>query len=170
MKFEVISVVEESEHAGRCPVCDSFVSSIDLESPEGALFYRCKKCLSILKEVEEDYEKGFAIAKVWFAPRWKDYVKNKWDFQFDVQNFSLNEPILEPVFSLLEDLGSILLLHVSDPDILYKTNYQPESYYGSKSEHLLILEKLLENYPKKSTNLPRPLLKKLWKEELKMNT
>jgi len=103
---------------------------------------------TILKEVEEDYEKGFAIAKVWFAPRWKDYVKNKWDFQFDVQNFSLNEPILEPVFSLLEDLGSILLLHVSDPDILYKTNYQPESYYGSKSEHLLILEKLLENYPK----------------------
>ena len=103
---------------------------------------------SALEYIEEDYSKGYSIAKIWFAPRWKDYVKENWNLQKSVSNFELDDPVLEPLFSKLEDLNMPLLLHVSDPDIIYPTKYQPESFYGIKSRHIKILENLLIRHPR----------------------
>ena len=54
---------------------------------------------------------------------------------------------LDPIFSKIEDLGLTLLFHISDPDIFYNTKYQPESYYGTKKQHLKELENIISRHP-----------------------
>ncbi len=104
---------------------------------------------SSLDFLEKAYEQGFTIGKLWFSPRWVNYFKSEnFKIKFRPQDVHLNDPQLEPLFSMLEDLRFTLLIHVSDPDILYEKNYQPPSKYGVKKDHIDAFKNILETYPK----------------------
>lgn len=102
---------------------------------------------AVIEDIQDMYDSGYSIVKFWYAPRWKDYVQEQ--FKLQVEGFRIDDPKFDPIFSKIADLGMNLLIHVSDPDILYKTKYQPENYYGAKQQHL----KELENIIAKHTNL-----------------
>jgi len=100
---------------------------------------------SVLDDIQKIYDDGYPIAKFWYAPRWRKYIEDQYKVQ--VEGFRIDNPELKPLFSKIEDLGLKMIFHISDPDILYKTNYQPESYYGSKKQHLEELENILKRHP-----------------------
>ena len=92
--------------------------------------------------------KRFKLGKLWFSPRCVNYFNaENLNIKFRTQDVNLNDPKLEPLFSRMEELGFTLLLHVSDPDLLYDKNYQPSSKYGFKKNHIDALRILLEKYP-----------------------
>ncbi|MHA1521250.1 MAG: amidohydrolase family protein [Promethearchaeota archaeon] len=96
--------------------------------------------------VDEIYSQGYSMVKFWFAPRWKDYVKE--NFGILNSNTKLSDPGLSPIFERVQDLGLKFLIHISDPDIWYEQKYKPASYYGTKAEHLADLEAVISKYPK----------------------
>lgn len=83
----------------------------------------------ILEAIEEANNEKYRIVKMWFGPRFLDY------FQAD-KPFAINNPIFEPVFSLIEDLGLILDIHVADPDVWYRNKYQDVKRYRTKNQAL----------------------------------
>ena len=98
-----------------------------------------------LDDIQQIFDEGYPIAKFWYSPRWRRYIEDQYKAQ--VEGFRIDDLNLKPVFSKLEDLGMKILLHIADPDILYKTKYQPESYYGTKEQHLKELESILKRHP-----------------------
>lgn len=99
----------------------------------------------ILDDIQQIYDDGYTIAKFWYAPRWRKYIEDQYKVQ--VKDFRIDNPELAPVFSKIEDLGLKLIFHIADPDIFYETIYQPESYYGTKKQHLRELENILARHP-----------------------
>lgn len=100
--------------------------------------YRIKEVVHEIEAMEED---GFSLAKMWFAPRARDFVGAK------AEPINLRNPKLEPIFDKLEEKGHPLLIHVGDPDTFFATAYQDASIYGTKDEHLDQLEYLISKYP-----------------------
>ncbi|MHA1197813.1 MAG: amidohydrolase family protein [Candidatus Heimdallarchaeaceae archaeon] len=101
-----------------------------------------------MDHLETAYADGFNIGKLWFSPRWVNYFSREdMNVEFRTQDVHLNDPKLEPLFQRLDDLKFTLLLHVSDPDLLYEKNYQPTSKYGVKKDHINALKNILEWYP-----------------------
>ena len=100
---------------------------------------------SVVKDVQEMHDSGYPIAKFWYAPRWRKYVEEQ--YKVDIEGFRIDNPELDPIFSKIEDLGLTLLFHISDPDIFYKTKYQPASYYGTKKQHLKEFENIVSRHP-----------------------
>ncbi|MHA1744387.1 MAG: amidohydrolase family protein [Promethearchaeota archaeon] len=98
--------------------------------------------------VDEYYAQGYSIMKFWFAPRWRDYVEQELKVPADKVSIKLSSPLFEPMYSRIEDLGLIFLIHNSDPDLWYEQKYLPESKYGSKTTHLKDLEDVLQAHPK----------------------
>ncbi len=96
--------------------------------------------------IDEYYAQGYNMVKFWFAPRWRDYIKERHNLEPTLQG--LADPILEPLFSELEDRNMRLLIHISDPDIWYEKKYLPESFYGAKQQHLDDLETIIQRHPK----------------------
>ena len=124
---------------------DLFVYSIFLSIRE-ALQGDIKGSLDHLNKA---YEDGFKLGKLWFSPRWVNYFKSEdLKIEFRTKDVHLNDPKLEPLFTRLEDLQFTLLLHVSDPDLIYEKNYQPSSKFGVKENHIDALKNILEGYPK----------------------
>lgn len=123
---------------------DLFVYSIFLSIRE-ALQDDIKGSMDFL---EKAYADGFKIGKLWFSPRWVNYFnRDDMKVEFRSQDVHLNDPKLEPIFQRLDELKFTLLLHVSDPDLLYSKNYQPSSKYGVKENHINALKNILEWYP-----------------------
>ncbi|MFX1253859.1 MAG: amidohydrolase family protein [Promethearchaeota archaeon] len=104
------------------------------------------KSKEILEELDTIYARGYPVVKFWFAPRWRDYVER--EFKIKVNNLGLDDPLFEPLFSHMEDLGLSALIHVSDPDLWYESKYQPTSKYGTKEDHLQELETVIARHPK----------------------
>ncbi|NHJ86274.1 MAG: amidohydrolase family protein [Asgard group archaeon] len=100
---------------------------------------------AVLDDVESIHKSNYPIVKFWYAPRWRKYVEDQHNVKVD--NFRIDDPKFEPVFKRMEDLGLILLIHVSDPDIFYQLRYQPESYYGTKDQHMEELENIIARHP-----------------------
>ncbi len=124
---------------------DLFVYSIFLSIRE-ALQDDIKGSMDFL---EKAYADGFNLGKLWFSPRWINYFsRDDMNVKFRTQDVHLNDPKLEPIFQRLEELDFTLLLHVSDPDLLYEQNYQPSSKFGIKEDHINALKNILEWYPK----------------------
>jgi predicted TIM-barrel fold metal-dependent hydrolase len=98
------------------------------------------------KMIDKYYSQGFSIIKLWYAPRFRVYL-NKFVKVKDRDKI-LTDPIFEPLFSRIEDLRLIFLVHNSDPDLWYQNVYQPESKYGSKERHLQEFEEFLKMHPK----------------------
>ncbi len=97
---------------------------------------------AVLDDISKIIDEGYSLAKMWFGPRWKDYVK-------DVPpDFRIDDARLEPIFSALEDNRLPLLLHVADPDTYFMNQYKDSEKYGTKEEHLKQLENLLSQHPR----------------------
>ncbi len=100
--------------------------------------YRIKEVVQEIEAMEED---GFSLAKVWFAPRSRDFVGSR------AEPINLRNPRLEPIFEKLEEEGHPLLIHVGDPDTFFATTYVDSAVYGTKEDHLDQLEYLIQKYP-----------------------
>lgn len=96
---------------------------------------------NVIREIETMRSHGYSLAKMWAAPAWRNYIHNL------TENFTLTDARLEPLFTKLEDEAFPLLLHVSDPDTYYATNYANSEIFGTKAEHLNQLEELIQNFP-----------------------
>jgi len=102
----------------------------------------------VIDEISRMQEQGYSLAKSWFGPRWRDYIK-------DVpSDFSIDDSRLEPIFQALEDNKIPLLIHVADPDTYYSNQYRNIVRYGTKEDHLSQLERVLERHPGLMFQLP----------------
>jgi predicted TIM-barrel fold metal-dependent hydrolase len=101
--------------------------------------YRIKE---VVQEIEAMEAEGFSLAKMWFAPRSRDFVGSR------AESIDLRNPRLEPVFEKFEEEGYPLLIHVGDPDTFFATVYSDSSVYGTKEDHLDQLEYIIQKYPK----------------------
>lgn len=101
----------------------------------------------ILDQISSLLDQGYALAKSWFGPRWRDY--------YDVpKGFRINHPKLEPIFQALEDYNIPLIIHVGDPDTYYASHYRDSSKYGLKDEHLKQLEDVLARHTRLMFQIP----------------
>ncbi len=66
---------------------------------------------------------------MWFGPRFLDYFKAE-------KPFAINNPIFDPIFSLIEDYRLRLDIHVADPDIWYANKYTDIKRYRTKNQAL----------------------------------
>lgn len=95
--------------------------------------------------IEKIYQQGFPVVKFWFGPRVRDFVREQ--FKIDPPKIRLSDPFFKSIFAKIEELGLILLIHVSDPDLWYEKVYQPVSRYGTKREHIDDFEEILSSFP-----------------------
>ena len=96
---------------------------------------------SVLDQIVKLRDQGYSLAKLWFGPRWRDWVDVPKDFR-------INHRRLEPIFQALEENGIPLIIHVGDPDTYYKSQYKDFEKYGTKNEHLKQLEDIVSRHPK----------------------
>ena len=75
----------------------------------------------------------------------RDFVREQ--FKIDPPKIRLSDPFFKSIFAKIEELGLILLIHVSDPDLWYEKVYQPVSRYGTKREHIDDFEEILSSFP-----------------------
>lgn len=122
---------------------DKFVQAKYFRSRE---LFKAKPNLKLtLDSLEEIYQQGYPVVKFWFGPRVRDFVKEQ--FKIDPPIIRLSDPFFKSVFAKIEELGLILLIHVSDPDLWYEKVYQPVSRYGTKREHIDDFEEILSSFP-----------------------
>lgn len=101
-----------------------------------------------LKAIDDAFAEEFPVVKAWFAPRWIDRIPTNWNPSSNLTTYTLDSPSLDPFFEQVEDLNLTLLLHISDPDLMYLSRYQPPSKYGTKQDHLQSFENVLKKHPK----------------------
>lgn len=101
----------------------------------------------VLTQISKIRDEGYSLAKAWFGPRWRDWYNVSSDFR-------LNDLRLEPIFQELEDKEIPFLLHVSDPDTYYASQYHDSEKYGTKNRHLEELEDILSRHPKLRFQIP----------------
>jgi len=102
----------------------------------------------VIDEISSTKEEGYSLAKIWFGPRWRDYIE-------DVpKGFRIDDPQLEPIFQALEDTELPLLIHVADPDTYFELHYQDTSKYGTKEDNLSQLEAVLERHTRVVFQIP----------------
>ena len=135
---------EEGFQAAKKQYSDRFVFAKYLSLRDIALY----NVEPVLAEIASLLDQGYSIAKVWFGPRWRDYVE---DVPLD---FRINHPKLEPIFQMLEDHEIPLLIHVSDPDTYYANQYRDSGKYGLKDDHLGELEDVLSRHPRLRVQVP----------------
>ncbi|MFW9864471.1 MAG: amidohydrolase family protein [Candidatus Thorarchaeota archaeon] len=99
----------------------------------------------ILDLIDEIYQQEFPVVKFWFGPRVRDFVKEQ--LKIDPPKIRLSDPFFKSIFAKIAELGLILLIHVSDPDLWYEKVYQPVSRYGTKREHIEDFEEILSSFP-----------------------
>lgn len=102
----------------------------------------------VVNEIQRIKEEGFSLAKMWFGPRWRNYVE-------DVpKDFRIDDSRLDPIFQALEDDRIPLLIHVADPDTYFANQYHDSSIYGTKEENLDQIVDVIERHPKLIFQLP----------------
>ncbi|MFX0107499.1 MAG: amidohydrolase family protein [Candidatus Hodarchaeota archaeon] len=102
----------------------------------------------VVDEVRRIKQKGYSLAKMWFGPRWRNYIE-------DIpHNFRIDDPKLDPIFQALEDNGTPLLVHVADPDTYFNIHYQDSAIYGTKDENLNQIIAVIEQHPRLIFQLP----------------
>jgi predicted TIM-barrel fold metal-dependent hydrolase len=102
----------------------------------------------VVDEVHGIKEKGYSLAKMWYGPRWRDYVENV------PKNFRVDDFRLDPIFQALEDNRIPLLVHVADPDTYFSLHYQDSKLYGTKEENLNQIIDVIDRHPHLLFQLP----------------
>ena len=100
---------------------------------------------ALTDSIEQIYQQGFPIVKFWFGPRWVDYVEGQ--LKMETRKIRLSDEFFRSICSKIEELGLVLLIHVSDPDLWYEKVYKPVSRYGTKKEHIDDFENILSSFP-----------------------
>lgn len=90
-----------------------------------------------IQRIQRAAAAGAPLIKFWFAPRFRDRVP-----------LSFDDPRLDPIFAEIERQGLAVLVHVSDPDLWFRTHYADTSRYGTKADQYPPLERRLEAHPK----------------------
>jgi len=92
----------------------------------------------IRNEIASMREQGYSVAKMHFAPSWRDRIPEGAkpippvnDGQFDM------------FFGLLSDFQVPVVIHIADPDTYYATKYSNSEVYGTKESHIGDFEKRL---------------------------
>lgn len=94
----------------------------------------------IIDAVDEAYSLGYSMVKMWFGPRFLDYFKAS-------KPFSISDPIFDPVFTLIENYGIPMDVHVADPDTWYSTKYTNIKLYRTKSQAIKEFTTVLKRHP-----------------------
>jgi predicted TIM-barrel fold metal-dependent hydrolase len=102
----------------------------------------------VLDEISKLLDQGFSIAKSWFGPRWRDYIENV------PKDFRINHPKLDPIYEALVASDIPLIIHISDPDTYYASQYRDSEKYGLKDEHLQELEDVTSKHRKLRVQVP----------------
>jgi predicted TIM-barrel fold metal-dependent hydrolase len=135
---------EEGFHAAKEQYQDRFIYAKYLSLSDIAKY----NVEPVLDEISKLQDQGYALAKTWFGPRWRDYIE-------DVpKDFRINHQKLDPIFQALEDNGIPLIIHMGDPDTYYASQYRDSEKYGTKEEHLKQLEDVLSRHLKIKFQIP----------------
>lgn len=89
-----------------------------------------------MHRIEKFREKGCRIAKLWAAPRGRDFS----------DALTLDSPLRQRGIKLAHELGMMFMTHVSDPDTWFATKYADSKKYGTKAQQYDPLHKLLDEY------------------------
>ena len=95
-----------------------------------------------LERIEGYRRAGARICKFWAAPRITDFAIELGDPGM----FRLDAPARLEAMQLAERLGMSFMTHVADPDTWFATRYADASRYGTKRDHYLPLERLLDRF------------------------
>ena len=90
-----------------------------------------------LRRLEGFREKGCRIAKIWAAPRGRDFAPGV---------FELDSPLRRRGIQRAYELGMMFMTHVSDPDTWFATKYADSAKYGTKASQYEPLHRLLDQY------------------------
>ncbi len=90
-----------------------------------------------LHRLEGFREKGCRIAKIWAAPRGRDFAPGV---------FELDSPLRRRGIQLAYELDMMFMTHVSDPDTWFATKYADSGKYGTKAQQYEPLHRLLDQY------------------------
>jgi predicted TIM-barrel fold metal-dependent hydrolase len=95
----------------------------------------------VVDEIQRIKQEGYSLAKLWFGPRWRNYVEGV------PKDFGIDDPRLDPIFQVLEDNRIPLLIHIADPDTYFALHYQDSAMYGTKEENLNQIVDVIEQHP-----------------------
>jgi len=95
----------------------------------------------MLKEVAALKGEGYHLAKMQSAPMMRGRASA------DLELLRMDTDEMASFFDALKDEDILLMLHLSDPDTYYATNYADQHYYSSKERDLDELEGVLSRYP-----------------------
>ena len=95
-----------------------------------------------LERIERYHALGARICKFWAAPRITDFAIELGDPGM----FRLDAPARLEAMRLAQSLGMAFMTHVADPDTWFATRYADAKVYGTKRDHYLPLERLLDTF------------------------
>lgn len=93
----------------------------------------------LVRQVDEAHHNGYSIIKIWFAPRFVDFVEAE-------TPYNIADPRLDQVYERIQDYSQKVIIHVADPDLWYLSKYGDSDRYGSKKERMAEFESVLENF------------------------
>ena len=89
-----------------------------------------------LKRIDGFAEKGVKICKFFAAPRIIDYHPGGW----------LNSKHRQKAMRLARSHGMMFMTHVGDPDLWFQHRYTDAAHYGTKADHYLAFEQMLDQF------------------------
>lgn len=96
-----------------------------------------------LENIQKFHELGSRMVKFWNAPRKVDFLEQ---VGTDLSMAKLDNEWNVRAMQLAESLGYMFMTHVGDPDTWFATKYADPGRYGSKPEHYLAFERLLDRF------------------------
>ena len=102
---------------------------------------------TLVEEVEKTRANNFNMIKIWNAPRLVDRADQKDQPMTKQTQFRVNDPRFYPVYKKIQDYGFPVIIHVSDPDIWYKTKYFDTETYGTKNRRLADFMDIMDRFP-----------------------
>jgi predicted TIM-barrel fold metal-dependent hydrolase len=105
---------------------NTMVNKQKLDEPDDEVFRRLERCLEL----------GTSIIKFWSAPRGRDrglFVDAPWRIEAAKRARAAGV--------------RIIMVHVGDPDVWFRTTYADAAKYGTKPEQYIGLERMLELFP-----------------------
>jgi len=96
-----------------------------------------------LRDFEEFCTLGARIVKFWSAPRRVDLAEKAGYPEL----MSLNSPIRRQIMQRAVELNMIIMTHVGDPEIWFRTHYRDSKRYGTHQDQYIELKRSIEDFP-----------------------
>lgn len=82
------------------------------------------------------------VMKIWNAPRLRDFFPGG----EGVDLVTIDAPWRVKQLEAARDLGMMVMVHVADPDTWFATKYADSKVYGTKRDHYIGLERMLDRF------------------------